>query len=104
MISMTFDNAFKLFEEYSSNTVAGTNNNFILKGSFDNKTSAIYYKVQNTENQFTDFAFQTVLTAHTETEQNVRQIALAAVGGSFPLLRATAVLTAIRICRKNLYL
>ena len=46
MISMTFDNAFKLFEKYSSNTVAGTNNNFILKGSFENKTSAIYYKVQ----------------------------------------------------------
>ena len=89
---MTFDNAFKLFEEYSSNTVAGTNNNFILKGSFDNKTSAIYYKVQKHGK------------SHMETEQNVRQIALAAVGGSFPLLRATAVLTAIRICRENLYL
>ena len=90
---MTFDNAFKLFEEYSSNTVAGTNNNFILKGSFDNKSSAIYYKVQKHGKSIYRFC----LTAHTETEQNVGQIALAAVGGSFPLLRATAVLTAIRI-------
>jgi len=43
---MICENIYKIFDEYSSNTFAGTCNNYMLKDNVDHKTSAIYYKVQ----------------------------------------------------------
>lgn len=54
---MICKNTFKNFESYYSNTVVGTNNNFILKREFESKTSAIYYKVQNAGKNIYRFCF-----------------------------------------------
>lgn len=94
---MTFDNAFKLFEEYSSNTVAGTNNNFILKGSFDNKSSAIYYKVQKHGKSIYRFCFSNCVDS---TYGDGTECRANCLGGSWRIVSAFAGdggLTAIRI-------
>lgn len=50
-----------LFNEYSSNTFAGTCNNYMIKDSVKSKTSAIFYRVQKSGKQIYRFCFSNVI-------------------------------------------
>lgn len=76
-----------MFGNYSSNTLAGTCNNFIIKREFTEKTSVIYYKVQKPGKALYRFAFSNSVDSTygdgTECQANQK-------GGSWKIISAFA--------------